>query len=73
MRTLVSIFALVLMCGCANTRDAQRTGQSRGNAPQATPVVIEQPSFSDRLKYRHQQEAEQEGMAMTEVEGAMKQ
>jgi hypothetical protein len=73
MRTLLSIVALVMMSGCAGTRDSQRTGENRGNSPHATPVAIEQPSLSDRLKYRHQQEAEQEGMAMTEVEGAIKQ
>jgi hypothetical protein len=68
MRTFLWIVAILIMSGCAGTRDSQRTGSSS----HATPVVIEQPSLSDRLKYRQVQESEQEGMAMTEVDGSVK-
>jgi hypothetical protein len=69
MRTSLWIVAILIMSGCGGTRDSQR----KASSSHATPVVIEQPSLSDRLKYRHEQESEQEGMAMTEVDGAIKQ
>jgi hypothetical protein len=71
MRTLVCIVAVVIMCGCAGTGGYQRAGQPRGGSLQATPVVTEQPSLSDRLKYSRQQEAEQAAMSMTEVHGTI--
>ena len=71
MRTLVCIVAVIIMSGCAGTRDYQRAGQPRGGSLQATPVVTEQPSLSDRLKYSRQQEAEQAALSMTEVHGSI--
>jgi uncharacterized protein YceK len=72
MRTHLSLVAMVILSGCAGTRDSQRAGQGRGNSPHATPVVIERPSLSARLNYSHQQEAERAAMTMTEVEGGIK-
>jgi len=68
MRTLLSLIAMVIMSGCAGTRDSQQAGGIRGNSPHATPVVIEQPSLSARLNYSHRREAERAAMAMTEVD-----
>jgi hypothetical protein len=64
--------AMVVLCGCAGTRDSRRAGRGRGNSPHATPVVIERPSLSARLDDSHRQEAERAAMATTEVEGGMK-
>lgn len=72
MRTRISIVVIAILSGCAGTRDSQRTGQGTAGSQQATPVVMKQPTPSERLKYRHQREAEQEGMAMTEVQDAIK-
>jgi hypothetical protein len=63
---------MVILSGCAGTRDSQRADTRRGNSPHATPVVIEQPSLSARLNYNRQRGAEQTAMAMTEVEGGIK-
>jgi hypothetical protein len=72
MRTILLIVAIVTMSGCAATVDAQRAAQRSGGSPHAIPVVTEQPSLSDRLRYSRQREAEQVGMAMTEIRGAVK-
>jgi hypothetical protein len=73
MRTFLSIVAMVIMSGCAGPRDFQWSGRGRGDSRHATPVVTEQLSLSDRLKYGRQQGAERAAMALTEVQGAIKQ
>jgi hypothetical protein len=72
MRTNLLIVAIVTMSGCAGTVDARRAAQRSGGPPNTIPVVTEQPSLSDRLRYSRQREAEQVGMAMTEIRGAVK-
>ena len=68
MRTFLSIVAGLLICGCAGTRDGQKTG----GPTHTTPVVPEPPSISARLRYERQHRAEQAVAADTEVQGALK-
>jgi hypothetical protein len=67
MRTLLSIVASLLICGCAGTRD----GQSKNGPTHTAPVSVEPPSISARLRYQRQQQAEQTAAADTEVQGAV--
>lgn len=62
MRALLLLLAVVA-AGCAGSKDAQRSAAS------STPVIRESPGLFERLRDRHQEEAQRESQAMTAVSG----
>jgi hypothetical protein len=73
MRIILSVVAIGMVSGCAGIQGSQHADHGSGGSPDATPVVIEQPLLSERLRYSRQHEAAQAVMGQAEVSGVIKQ
>lgn len=69
MRAFLLLLALIAFCGCTTSRNSRRTPAAQ--TEHDTPIVMENPTISERLRVNQQQKAEQDSTAQVEIEGAI--